>query len=276
MPTVSPHLGARRAAAVTALLVATLPAPPLRAQAAPPRGPLLTGRDLAVLGTAAAGAAVLAPFDTRIARWSQRPALHRSRPVNAVAAGLRALGDPGTVLIGGATYAIGLAADRRATAAVGLHTIGAVAAGGLVTTVIKAGVGRARPYVTHDSAAFDVGFGRGLRRGNDYQSFPSGHATAAFAFAGALAAEGRHRWREVNRATGPAGFAVAGLVAASRVYHDRHWTSDVVAGAGIGAVAGAAVVRYARSHPENRASRRLLPGRAVAPPRPIASWTLTF
>jgi membrane-associated phospholipid phosphatase len=236
---------------------------------------VLTSRDLLTLGVAATGAGVLLPFDTRIARWTQRPARHRSPAVNAVAAAARTFGDPGTVILGGATYGVGLIADRRATAAVGLHTLGAVTVGGVITSVIKSVVGRARPFVTHDSAAFDLEFARGLRRGNAYQSFPSGHATAAFAFASALAAEGRYRWRDVNRATGPAGFAVAGLVAASRVYHDRHWASDVVAGAGIGAVAGAAVVRYARSHPGNAVERRLLPGRAVAPV-PVASWTVRF
>jgi membrane-associated phospholipid phosphatase len=267
---------ARRAlvgAAVTTL--GFFDASDLRAQAPPPRGPALTSRDLLTLGVATAAAGVLVPFDARIARWSQQPTLRRSRTVNAVAAAARTFGDPGTVVLGGATYGVGLLADRRATAAVGLHALGAVAAGGVVTGVIKSAVGRARPFVTHDSAAFDLGFGRGLRRGNDYQSFPSGHATAAFAFASALAAEGRHRWSSLNRTTGPAGFAVAGLVAASRVYHDRHWASDVVAGAGIGTVAGAAVVRYTRSHPRNAVERRLLPGRSVAP-APVVSWTVRF
>ena len=245
------------------------------AQETPARGSVLTARDLVTLGVAAAGAGILVPFDTRIARWSQEPTRHRSRTTNGVAAAMRVFGDPGTVILGGATYGVGLLADRRATAAVGLRTLGAVTVGGVVTGVLKSAVGRARPYVTQDSAALDVRFGRGLRGGNAYQSFPSGHATAAFAFAGALAAEGRHRWRDVNRVTGPAGFAVAGLVAASRVYHDRHWASDVVAGAGIGAAAGAAVVRYARSHPGNAAERRLLPSRASAP-APVVSWTVRF
>jgi membrane-associated phospholipid phosphatase len=254
---------------------ALIAAPSPSAAQAPARGPVLTVRDLTTLGVAAAGAGVLAPFDTRIARWSQTPGRHRTRAVNGGAAALRAFGHPGVAIVGGVTYGVGILAGQRATAAVGLHTVGAIAAGGLVTGVIKAGVGRARPYVTHDSAAFDVRIARGLRRGNDFQSFPSGHATAAFAFAGALAAAGRYQWRDINQVTGPAGFGVAGLVAASRVYHDRHWASDVVAGAGIGAVAGAAVVRYARSHPGNVVDRRLVPRRSAAP-MPGASWTFRF
>lgn len=242
--------------------------------ARPPRGPLLTGHDLATLGALSVAAGALVPFDTRIARWSQRPAQQRSPAVRGTAAVLRVLGSPGVFLVGAGTYGVGALTDQRATATVGLHAAAAVVAGSVVTTAIKLGVGRARPSVTGDSLATSVGFTRGFRRGNDYQSLPSGHSTAAFAFAGALAAEGRHRWPDVNRVTGPVGFAVAGLVAASRVYHDRHWASDVVLGAGIGATAGAVVVRYARSHPGNEADRRLLP--RAAPPRPLVSWTVRF
>lgn len=57
-------------------------------------------------------------------------------------------------------------------------------------------------------------------------SFPSSHAANAFAVATVLA----RRWR---RATLPA-FALAALVGWSRLYLDRHWLSDVAAGAALG------------------------------------------
>ena len=244
------------------------------AATAPPRGPLITGRDLATVGAATVVAGALVPFDTRIARWSQRSGLQRSPPARATAAALRALGDPGALATGVIVYGVGVAGDRRGTSAVGLHTVEAVVAGSVVTGAIKMAAGRARPYVTGDSLATSFRAGRGLREGNAYQSLPSGHATAAFALAGALAAEGRHRWTSTNRVTGPVGFAVAALVAGSRIYHDRHWASDAVLGAGIGATAGAVVVRYARAHPNNTVDRRLLPRRGTV--RPLASWTVRF
>ena len=242
--------------------------------AATPRGPLLTGHDLATVGAAVLAAGSLLPFDTRIARWSQRSALQRNSATRATAAALRAFGDPGALAAGAVVYGLGAARDQRGTAAVGLHTVESVVAGSVVTGVLKAVAGRARPYVTGDSLATSFRFGRGLSGGNAYQSLPSGHSTAAFAFAGALAAEGRHRWTSTNRVTGPAGFAVAALVAGSRIYHDRHWASDVVLGAGIGATAGAVVVRYARAHPDNAVERRVLPRRSAA--RPVVSWTVRF
>jgi membrane-associated phospholipid phosphatase len=115
---------------------------------------------------------------------------------------------------------------------VGLHTVGAIAASGVVTGVIKAVAGRARPYVTRDSNAHDFGVGRGFSTGNAYQSFPSGHTTAVFAFASALSLEGRHRWPRINRLTAPLAYTAATLTALSRAYHDRHWASDLAMGAG--------------------------------------------
>jgi undecaprenyl-diphosphatase len=57
-------------------------------------------------------------------------------------------------------------------------------------------------------------------------SFPSSHAANAFALATVLA----RRWRR----WAPAWFAVAGIVAFSRVYLNRHYVSDVMVGAAIG------------------------------------------
>jgi membrane-associated phospholipid phosphatase len=161
----------------------------------------------------------------------------------------------------GATYAVGLARRDRAAADVGLHATGAIAAGGVVTGVLKAAAGRARPYVTGDSNAHSLAFARGLRRGNAYQAFPSGHATAAFVFAGALSGEGRHRWARANRVTEPLAYTAASLVARSRVYHDRHWASDAAMGSAIGLVTGRALVRYQHARPADALDGRLLPPR---------------
>lgn len=67
-------------------------------------------------------------------------------------------------------------------------------------------------------------------------SFPSGHATAAFTAAGLLSQGRRH--------AGPY-YALAGLVAASRVYVRLHHTSDVAAGAALGLVMGRLARRVA-------------------------------
>ena len=59
-------------------------------------------------------------------------------------------------------------------------------------------------------------------------SFPSGHASAAFCAAGLLSEGSRLE---------PAYYALAAVVAASRVHVKIHHASDVVAGAAVGTVA---------------------------------------
>ena len=77
-------------------------------------------------------------------------------------------------------------------------------------------------------------------------SFPSGHATSAFS-AAALLSEDDALW--------PLYYAIAAVVATSRVYVKMHHASDVVAGAALGAVMGRAA----------RMAFPLAPAPAVAP-----------
>lgn len=66
--------------------------------------------------------------------------------------------------------------------------------------------------------------------GSSFNSFPSGHTATAFMGAEFLYQEYKHKsvWY------GVAGYAVATTTGLFRVYNNRHWISDVAAGAGIG------------------------------------------
>jgi membrane-associated phospholipid phosphatase len=66
--------------------------------------------------------------------------------------------------------------------------------------------------------------------GADNYSFPSGHTANAFAAAEFLNQE----YRDVSPWIGYAGYTVATATGALRMYNNRHWLSDVVAGAGMG------------------------------------------
>jgi membrane-associated phospholipid phosphatase len=66
--------------------------------------------------------------------------------------------------------------------------------------------------------------------GSDYLSFPSGHTAQAFASAEFL----RQEYKDVSPWYGIAGYAAAAATGALRMYNNKHWLSDVVAGAGIG------------------------------------------
>ena len=66
--------------------------------------------------------------------------------------------------------------------------------------------------------------------GSNNYSFPSGHTANAFAAAEFLNQE----YRDVSPWIGYAGYAVATATGALRLYNNKHWLSDVVAGAGFG------------------------------------------
>src|SRR6478609_2252561 len=61
-------------------------------------------------------------------------------------------------------------------------------------------------------------------------SFPSGHTATAFMGAEFLYQE----YKDVSIWYGVSGYAVATFTGAFRMYNNRHWLTDVVAGAGIG------------------------------------------
>jgi hypothetical protein len=69
--------------------------------------------------------------------------------------------------------------------------------------------------------------------GSDDYSFPSGHTANAFVAAEFM----RQEYKDVSPWYGIAGYAVAATTGYLRMYNNRHWFSDVVAGAGVGIAA---------------------------------------
>ncbi len=66
--------------------------------------------------------------------------------------------------------------------------------------------------------------------GSAYTSFPSGHTAEAFASAEFM----RQEYKDVSPWYGVAGYAMAITTGYLRMYNNKHWFSDVVAGAGVG------------------------------------------
>lgn len=106
----------------------------------------------------------------------------------------------------------------------------------LLVGILRGGValliGRSRPTVGHGPWEFRALHPEATGWLNaQHLSFPSGHTALAFATAltlGHLLPRGKWLF-----------YLAAGLVGAERVAESVHWTSDVVAGAGLGLLAGA-------------------------------------
>lgn len=89
-----------------------------------------------------------------------------------------------------------------------------------ISTLIMAGTVFATKDLTHQ-----------LRPdGSNYASFPSGHTATAFAAAEFM----RKEYQDVSIWYGVAGYAAAAATGYLRMYNNKHWLSDVVAGAGVG------------------------------------------
>lgn len=121
---------------------------------------------------------------------------------------------------------------------------------------------RALTYDMATAAIVNLGYTMGIKRlarrtrpdDSDDDAFPSGHTSSAFALA--AVANGHYGPR-----IGIPAYVAAGVIGVSRVRKNAHWLSDVVAGATLGHVVGATVVR----RNGGRVDRRSGPTVTVAP-----------
>ncbi|MGH8207749.1 MAG: phosphatase PAP2 family protein [Steroidobacteraceae bacterium] len=108
----------------------------------------------------------------------------------------------------------------------------------LESGALSLGVAYALKYIAGRQRPNQTSYPGHLRSGGT--SFPSEHATAAFAIGTVLAESGNERYRWVRRILG---YGVAGFTVYERLDHNAHWLSDTVAGAAL----GAASARFAMS-----------------------------
>jgi membrane-associated phospholipid phosphatase len=156
-------------------------------------------------------------FDDRIDGWAER---HRSPRLDPLFYGLSSAADHGLLWI-----ALGaLRSARVGDPAPGLRLGAAMGVESALTNgPIKACFRRVRPPL-NPTGPLPYGMHRPRT-----SAFPSGHATSAFTAATILAAGSRR---------GSWYFALAAVVASSRVYTRMHHASDVLAGAALGLAFG--------------------------------------
>jgi membrane-associated phospholipid phosphatase len=219
---------------------------------------LFTWRDGALAAGFTGLTIAMFPIDRSWAQHLQDSSTQASHFLKNASRGVQYFADPGSIVIGVSMYGIGRIAKLRDVADLGLHGTEAIAISGLVTAIIKDAAGRSRPSVSADTSPHDFKFGRGFRDGGAYQSFPSGHTTAAFAAASVVTSESQRWWPNGTWVVAPVMYGGATLVGLSRMYNNAHWASDVVVGAAIGTFSGIKVVRYSHGHSDNLIDRWLL------------------
>ncbi len=124
----------------------------------------------------------------------------------------------------GLVYATGLSARNPKLQHAGILLVSTLLINDFVTNKLKDEFQRRRPDEANHNYYFEGGEG-----GRHYASFPSAHTSTAFAFATSVATVYHdHKW------VPPVAYAGATLVGLSRIYDNKHWATDVLAGATVG------------------------------------------
>jgi membrane-associated phospholipid phosphatase len=143
---------------------------------------------------------------------------------------------PVLIAAAGTTYVVGKARSSRRGQHLGMDLIEATLLADGMTQITKVAVRRERPI--RDDGTRASGF-----------AFPSGHAAGTFAAATVLQQHLGWKWAVPT-------YTIASYVAMSRLVDDRHWASDVTAGAALGIIVGRSVTWHGRNF---YASPMLLP-----------------
>jgi hypothetical protein len=195
--------------------------------------------DWLVAGFSVAGIGAAASLDETIKNQVQA---HRTAGENRFFSQYQNLGDTWSFGVIGAFEVWG-EFDRDTTAKnTAMDALTASIIGpGLIGTSVKYAVGRVRPNTATSTFEFKPFSGN--------QSFPSGHASQAFAVATAIAENYPSWWVQTLCYGG------AGLVGYARIEQNAHYTSDVVAGALLGwSVARSVVHRHNSPRNPNKLS----------------------
>lgn len=173
----------------------------------------------------AASTGALLFADEPVADWMQE---HRAGFLDDVSKNaFEPFGAEYSLAVCGALYGYGLLAKNRKSESTALLAVESFALASLFVRIPKYLLGRQRPDSSIDVSPFDF---EGPFEGS---SFPSGHTVAVFSVASVIANQYRETvWVPVLS------YSLAGLAGLSRIYDNRHWTSDVFVGAVMGIAIG--------------------------------------
>jgi len=189
-------------------------------------------KDWLIFGGVTAGVGLAFAFDEDIRKGIQR---NRNSSVDSVFNALEPFGQEYSAGVLLAFYVGGEFLHDPRAKSVALDGISAsIIASGLIVQPLKYVIGRSRP--NKDQGAYD------FHPFSGSASFPSGHATQAFAVATVIAEHYDSLWITLTA------YGLASTVGYARLNNDEHWTSSVLAGAAIGTFVGRVVVHFNQHH----------------------------
>jgi len=215
-----------------------------------------TGKDFARFGAFAASLGILIATDEQTYQAIQ---LRKSSVTDDIAKATTDFGAAYAWGITGALIAGGLLTNNPDMRDTGRDALEAAAFAGLFTNVLKPVFGRERPEQSGGKTVFH-GFN------NNFKSFPSGHATTAWAVASVIA------MRTDGWIVPTIAYTLATLVSFDRVNDRAHFVGDVFAGAAIGVSFGRFVVGRHKPAADAHTSLRM----EIVPIRDGVGARLTF
>jgi membrane-associated phospholipid phosphatase len=148
--------------------------------------------------------------------------------------------------VGSAIYIYGLIVEDPKTRTLGRMVVQSLTYSGLTAMFIRMIAGRKRPPFTDDPINF-----LGFTTDNNYQSFPSGHTTVAFALSTIMAEYLDSPWSRIGF------YSIAGLSAVERLINSQHWFSDVAIGASLGIISALHVLKEESNRKNSLSKSRL-------------------
>jgi len=191
------------------------------------------GNDWLLLGSALGATAAAWAVDEDVREWSQQ---QRTPDMDAwLRAGDHYGAGKISIALGVLMYSGGEVFDDDWSRTTGRMVLQSLAYSEFITLMLKAVLGRSRPFTDRGSMEFDM-----FTLSHETTSFPSGHTTAAFAVSTTLSR------RIAHPAATTLLFSLAGLTMLQRMFSDNHWLSDTVMGAAIGSATAWAVTELER------------------------------
>jgi len=216
-------------------------------------------KDIIKLSALIASGTLIFVFDQDIHRWVQE---RRSSTTDDISSVSEALGHG--IFLGSsltALYVTGEIIDDIKLRKIALLSLESWLISGAIVGSMKFLIGRARPHEEETSTTFHPFSSR-----SRYRSFPSGHASSAFAVATTIADQSEEFIVDFLA------YSFASLAAVSRVHDGKHWASDVF----IGATMGYFISKKISAWHRQEGKKKFQVGIQIAPQRQSLTISLVF